>query len=337
MTPLRQGSKGPRVREIQGLLNSKGARPRLGVDGDFGPLTDTAVRTFQTAKHLPVDGLVGPKTWSALHNRNSQPRATVAPRGHDPFDLADLAKFFRDLVTPTPAAPPPRPSRPATVAVATPPSRPAARPAPAATPAPAAARTTTVPPVVSARDFGNYHRLAFQNYSGQGYVIDSFRQFTGGAIQILGTRRIIQPGNALPAGIRNECASLVQYFGIPNTRSWRRGPRVCDMQPGTLPVGTVVATLRDGVYHSDYSGRSHVGIYLRHDAYANGSSSGGVTLMDQFNGHPIAERLKRYNVNGAAEGNKSKGGAWVDASGVSHTRRVSWTSDGEEYYVLLTV
>jgi peptidoglycan hydrolase-like protein with peptidoglycan-binding domain len=167
MTPLRQGSKGPRVREIQGLLNSKGARPRLGVDGDFGPLTDTAVRAFQTAKHLPVDGVVGPKTWSALHNRNSQPKATVAPRGHDPFDLADLAKFFRDLVTPAPApaAPPPRPSRPATVAVATPPSRPAARPAPAPAPAPAAARTTTVPPVVSARDFGNYHRLAFQGYS----------------------------------------------------------------------------------------------------------------------------------------------------------------------------
>jgi hypothetical protein len=35
-----------------------------------------------------------------------------------------------------------------------------------------------------------------------------------------------------------------------------------------LAAGTVVATLRDDKYYSDYSGRSHVGIYLAHDDYA---------------------------------------------------------------------
>jgi hypothetical protein len=36
------------------------------VDGDFGPVTETAVKTFQSAHSLPVDGIVGPEAWSTL-------------------------------------------------------------------------------------------------------------------------------------------------------------------------------------------------------------------------------------------------------------------------------
>jgi len=60
-----------RVREIQerlaelGYQNSSGTGP-LVADGDFGNATDSAVRAFQMASSLTVDGIVGPATWAAL-------------------------------------------------------------------------------------------------------------------------------------------------------------------------------------------------------------------------------------------------------------------------------
>lgn len=40
--------------------------PGLVIDGDFGPLTEAKVREFQLAMLDPVDGVVGPLTWSRL-------------------------------------------------------------------------------------------------------------------------------------------------------------------------------------------------------------------------------------------------------------------------------
>ncbi len=62
---LREGSRGPEVAELQRRLLAAGFDPGLA-DGDFGPRTDTAVRAFQKSRGLVVDGIVGPRTWSAL-------------------------------------------------------------------------------------------------------------------------------------------------------------------------------------------------------------------------------------------------------------------------------
>jgi hypothetical protein len=54
------GSTGDCVREVQRLLNLWGASPPLDIDGDFGSLTDAAVRQFQKDRGLDDDGIVGP-------------------------------------------------------------------------------------------------------------------------------------------------------------------------------------------------------------------------------------------------------------------------------------
>ncbi|MCA1703979.1 MAG: peptidoglycan-binding protein [Actinobacteria bacterium] len=61
---LRLGDRGAEVRQLQEKLNGHGAG--LDPDSDFGPATDRAVRKFQRATKLEVDGIVGPATWDRL-------------------------------------------------------------------------------------------------------------------------------------------------------------------------------------------------------------------------------------------------------------------------------
>ncbi|MFH9355400.1 peptidoglycan-binding protein, partial [Kitasatospora sp. NPDC017646] len=61
---LQQGEADGCVTQLQLELNLTGAQ--LTVDGQFGSATDTAVRNFQAAHALGVDGIVGPATKSAL-------------------------------------------------------------------------------------------------------------------------------------------------------------------------------------------------------------------------------------------------------------------------------
>ena len=64
---LKKGSAGMSVRVLQTVLKYRGcALPKYGVDGDFGSETVAAVKQFQKAAKLTVDGVVGAKTWKAL-------------------------------------------------------------------------------------------------------------------------------------------------------------------------------------------------------------------------------------------------------------------------------
>lgn len=66
-SPLRQGSSGDKVRQMQRQLNViAGAYPlipKIAEDGIFGPATEEAVKTFQKIFDLTQDGIVGFKTW----------------------------------------------------------------------------------------------------------------------------------------------------------------------------------------------------------------------------------------------------------------------------------
>ena len=62
---LSQGLRGEDVKTLQQLLNAK-IKAGLETDGKFGPQTDAALRRYQAANALVVDGKCGPATWSAL-------------------------------------------------------------------------------------------------------------------------------------------------------------------------------------------------------------------------------------------------------------------------------
>ena len=66
MKTLRVGSKGTQVKVLQWLLNHTTDYTSGVVDGIFGTKTLAAVRSFQQAKGLTVDGIVGKKTWEKL-------------------------------------------------------------------------------------------------------------------------------------------------------------------------------------------------------------------------------------------------------------------------------
>lgn len=95
MTSLSKGSRGAEVKTLQLLLN-------VAADGIFGAITEEAVKDFQRSKGLTPDGIVGPKTWSALgagqQKRNVSRiivHCSATTEGKD-FTVADIRRWHLD-------------------------------------------------------------------------------------------------------------------------------------------------------------------------------------------------------------------------------------------------
>lgn len=64
---LRKGDEGQDVKELQTILMKAGEKlPKYGADGEFGTETLNAIKSFQNANNLTVDGIVGKQTYAAL-------------------------------------------------------------------------------------------------------------------------------------------------------------------------------------------------------------------------------------------------------------------------------
>lgn len=51
---------------IQKIVNASGVTSQITADGAFGPLTEKAVKAFQTNRGIAADGVVGVQTWKKL-------------------------------------------------------------------------------------------------------------------------------------------------------------------------------------------------------------------------------------------------------------------------------
>ncbi|RJP29630.1 MAG: peptidoglycan-binding protein [Candidatus Omnitrophota bacterium] len=64
----------PSIQQIQTALQAAGFY-KGAIDGKSGPMTKKAIKDFQAANNLQVDGKVGPKTWAVLANYLKSPQS----------------------------------------------------------------------------------------------------------------------------------------------------------------------------------------------------------------------------------------------------------------------
>ncbi|MFF3772017.1 glycoside hydrolase domain-containing protein [Streptomyces sp. NPDC002232] len=114
---VQSGSTGEQVAAAQCLLTTAGYDPGAA-DGAYGPSTTTAAGQFQSSRGLTADGVIGPRTWTALLAHGATPtvrsgstgesvarlqRALTAALGRSvPFDSSfgpDTEQAVRDYQT----------------------------------------------------------------------------------------------------------------------------------------------------------------------------------------------------------------------------------------------
>ena len=86
------GSTGPDVRRLQVLFVMMKDMDYSEIDGNFGPKTQEAVKSFQQGSNLTADGVVGPLTWKALP---ADPNTLRLARGASGSAVSGLQKGLR--------------------------------------------------------------------------------------------------------------------------------------------------------------------------------------------------------------------------------------------------
>ena len=93
MTILKKGMKGEAVKALQKCLNEAlKPSPPINVDGDFGLITENAVKQFQANAGIAVDGVVGPNT--NAHLLSVRQDHDVSPITSPQSLLADIAAKY---------------------------------------------------------------------------------------------------------------------------------------------------------------------------------------------------------------------------------------------------
>lgn len=92
-TKLKKGSSGFEVEALQERLRELGFYGG-NIDGEFGPITERGVLLFQKANGLKQDGVVGPRTWTALELKET-PQDSLRPPKR-PRNYAEVKAIFGD-------------------------------------------------------------------------------------------------------------------------------------------------------------------------------------------------------------------------------------------------
>lgn len=92
---LLKDDNSPAVKILQASLNKTGIRPPLEEDGRFGPATESAVKAFQKANNLEIDGIWGKASQSKLDailaNLN-KPKPPISQPAQKPKEEEDMLK-----------------------------------------------------------------------------------------------------------------------------------------------------------------------------------------------------------------------------------------------------
>jgi peptidoglycan hydrolase-like protein with peptidoglycan-binding domain len=109
---LKNGSEGPEVQQLQKQLNEwrvRNGKEPISEDGIFGNKTEAAVRDFQAANGLSVDGIAGPNTRDRVELESNENFQQLPSATQD--QVRNMMSEFETRPTPNKQAPPPRPPR----------------------------------------------------------------------------------------------------------------------------------------------------------------------------------------------------------------------------------